>query len=122
MHVHAMRTPAWPAGRAAAAAHAGTARPRWDKVLPASASWLGWCTWDAFYTAVSAQGIARGLQSFRASGLAPKWLIIDDGWQVRGALCACVVAGCCRLLCGDWQPQARHNTWLASSHGNVRWR
>lgn len=44
------------------------------------------CTWDAFYSTVSARGLVEGLSSLHAGGIAPKLLIIDDGWQV----CACV--------------------------------
>jgi hypothetical protein len=32
---------------------------------------------------VSAQGIIGGLESFKQAGLQPRWIIIDDGWQVR---------------------------------------
>jgi hypothetical protein len=69
---------------AAAAAITGSARPRWDKELPDTTRYLGWCTWDAFYTEVSGKGIAAGLQSFQEAGVQPRWLIIDDGWQRTG--------------------------------------
>lgn len=69
---------------AAAACLPGGSRPRWEKQLPEIGRYLGWCTWDAFYHSVSAQGIAAGLQSFRQAGVQPRWIIIDDGWQVRG--------------------------------------
>ena len=41
---------------AAAAAISGDARPRVEKHLPPSLDVFGWCTWDAFYSRVSAQG------------------------------------------------------------------
>jgi hypothetical protein len=41
------------------------------------------CTWDAFYSTVSARGLVEGLGSLAAGGLSPQLLIIDDGWQVR---------------------------------------
>lgn len=63
-------------------APAGGAKPRWEKQVPEVARCLGWCTWDAFYTDVSAQGIFGGLQSFKQAGVQPRWIIIDDGWQV----------------------------------------
>lgn len=44
------------------------------------------CTWDAFYSTVSARGLVEGLGSLAAGGLSPQLLIIDDGWQVRGRL------------------------------------
>ena len=35
---------------------AGTAKPRVDKVVPEFVNYFGWCTWDAFYSTVSAEG------------------------------------------------------------------
>ncbi|KAI9108787.1 hypothetical protein K1719_020092 [Acacia pycnantha] len=52
-----------------------------NKKTPSHLDWFGWCTWDAFYTEVSPQGIKEGLQSFSERGCSPKFLIIDDGWQ-----------------------------------------
>ncbi|KAF7838231.1 putative galactinol--sucrose galactosyltransferase 2 [Senna tora] len=52
-----------------------------NKKTPVHLDWFGWCTWDAFYTQVSPQGIKEGLQSFSQGGCSPKFLIIDDGWQ-----------------------------------------
>ena len=55
---------------------------RADKAIPASLDTFGWCTWDAFYFTVSAQGVGQGLGSLKAGGAPPQWLVIDDGWQV----------------------------------------
>jgi raffinose synthase len=30
--------------------------------LPSFLDWFGWCTWDAFYTDVTAEGIDEGLK------------------------------------------------------------
>ncbi|GJN15859.1 hypothetical protein PR202_gb02803 [Eleusine coracana subsp. coracana] len=49
--------------------------------MPDMLNWFGWCTWDAFYTNVTAEGVKEGLQSFEKGGVAPKFVIIDDGWQ-----------------------------------------
>lgn len=70
-------------GVAAAAALSGGAQPRSAKHVPASLDGFGWCTWDAFYSTVSARGLAEGLASLAAGGIRPHLLIIDDGWQVR---------------------------------------
>lgn len=59
----------------------GTGRLRAEKPLPAFADHFGWCTWDAFYGEVSHEKVREGLESFRAGGLAPRCLILDDGWQ-----------------------------------------
>jgi raffinose synthase len=59
----------------------GTGRLRRDKPVPAFVDDFGWCTWDSFYKEVSAAGVRRGLESFRAGGVEPRLLILDDGWQ-----------------------------------------
>lgn len=62
-------------------ARMGTGRLRREKPLPAFAGHFGWCTWDAFYGEVSHDKVRLGLESFRADGLTPRYLILDDGWQ-----------------------------------------
>ncbi|KAF3782823.1 putative galactinol--sucrose galactosyltransferase 2 [Nymphaea thermarum] len=52
--------------------------------LPSFLDWFGWCTWDAFYTDVTAEGIEEGLKSLTQGGTPPRFLIIDDGWQQVG--------------------------------------
>ncbi|KAG9448792.1 hypothetical protein H6P81_008757 [Aristolochia fimbriata] len=61
--------------------HRGTFRHLEDKEMPGMLDWFGWCTWDAFYHAVSPQGILDGLTSLNVGGTPPRFLIIDDGWQ-----------------------------------------
>ncbi|KAL4351168.1 hypothetical protein GQ457_06G010460 [Hibiscus cannabinus] len=51
------------------------------KLLPSFLDWFGWCTWDAFYTDVTAEGVEEGLRSLSEGGTPPRFLIIDDGWQ-----------------------------------------
>lgn len=41
---------------AVAGSMSGGAKPRIAKQLPASLDTFGWCTWDAYYSTVSAQG------------------------------------------------------------------
>ena len=64
-----------------AAQLSGTAKPLTEKELPASLDYFGWCSWDAFYSSVSAAGIFTGVQSLQAGKTPPKFVIIDDGWQ-----------------------------------------
>ncbi|KAH7863764.1 hypothetical protein Vadar_021734 [Vaccinium darrowii] len=45
-------------------------------------NWFGWCTWDAFYTDVVAEGVRNGLESLEKGGIISEFVIIDDGWQV----------------------------------------
>ncbi|XP_051150442.1 probable galactinol--sucrose galactosyltransferase 2 [Andrographis paniculata] len=64
--------------------HMQTFHHREKKQLPAFLDWFGWCTWDAFYTDVTAEGVMQGLKSLSEGGTPPRFLIIDDGWQQIG--------------------------------------
>uniref|UniRef100_J3LTZ8 galactinol--sucrose galactosyltransferase n=1 Tax=Oryza brachyantha TaxID=4533 RepID=J3LTZ8_ORYBR len=64
--------------------HLQTFHHREKKKLPSFVDWFGWCTWDAFYTDVTAEGVKQGLQSLAEGGTPPRFLIIDDGWQQIG--------------------------------------
>ncbi|KAI3443872.1 hypothetical protein Pfo_000537 [Paulownia fortunei] len=61
--------------------HLGTFRLRNEKKLPDIVNYFGWCTWDAFYQEVTQEGVEAGLESLKAGGTPPKFVIIDDGWQ-----------------------------------------
>ncbi|KAL9319211.1 hypothetical protein ACSQ67_015728 [Phaseolus vulgaris] len=61
--------------------HKQTFSHREKKKLPSFFDWFGWCTWDAFYTDVTAEGVEEGLKSLSGGGTSPRFLIIDDGWQ-----------------------------------------
>uniref|UniRef100_A0A0D6R2D3 galactinol--sucrose galactosyltransferase n=1 Tax=Araucaria cunninghamii TaxID=56994 RepID=A0A0D6R2D3_ARACU len=65
--------------------HLGTLHHREKKKLPSFVDWFGWCTWDAFYTDVTAEGVDEGLKSLSEGGTPPRFLIIDDGWQQIGS-------------------------------------
>eukprot|EP00466_Bigelowiella_natans_P011092 jgi/Bigna1/44825/e_gw1.103.7.1 len=58
-----------------------TFRLREEKSAPGSAEVFGWCTWDAFYSRVSPEGVKRGLDEFANAGIPVKMIILDDGWQ-----------------------------------------
>ncbi|OAY51330.1 probable galactinol--sucrose galactosyltransferase 1 [Manihot esculenta] len=64
--------------------HLQTFSHRERKKMPDLLNWFGWCTWDAFYTDVTAEGVKRGLESLSKGGISPKFVIIDDGWQSVG--------------------------------------
>ncbi|XP_068644033.1 probable galactinol--sucrose galactosyltransferase 2 [Aristolochia californica] len=64
--------------------HMQTFVHREKKKLPSFVDWFGWCTWDAFYTDVTAEGVDDGLKSLSEGGVPPRFLIIDDGWQQIG--------------------------------------
>ena len=44
---------------------------------------LGWCTWDYAYTYITAERVLAGVRRLRESGIRPKFVIVDDGWQTR---------------------------------------
>lgn len=56
-------------------------RPREEKAYPAILEGLGWCSWDAFYHEVSAEGLDRKLAELHGMGLPVRWVMIDDGWS-----------------------------------------
>ncbi|KAI3456757.1 hypothetical protein Pfo_013420 [Paulownia fortunei] len=64
--------------------HLQTFCHRDKKELPDILNWFGWCTWDAFYTDVTAEGVKEGIKSLEKGGAPPKFVIIDDGWQSVG--------------------------------------
>ncbi|XP_073025561.1 probable galactinol--sucrose galactosyltransferase 1 [Primulina eburnea] len=64
--------------------HLQTFRHRHSKEMPDMLNWFGWCTWDAFYTDVNAEGVKEGINSLVKGGAPPKFIIIDDGWQSVG--------------------------------------
>lgn len=64
--------------------HLQTFVHREKKKLPSFLDWFGWCTWDAFYTDVTAEGVDEGLKSLSEGRTPPRFLIIDDGWQQIG--------------------------------------
>lgn len=48
---------------------------------PSFVDYFGWCSWDSFYTDLSAPRVVSGLESFKVTGVIPRFLILDDGWQ-----------------------------------------
>lgn len=48
-------------GVALAASMSGGSPPLSEKKLPATLDVFGWCTWDAFYSKVSAKGICDSI-------------------------------------------------------------
>ena len=53
-----------------------------QKKVPPSVDEFGWCTWDAFYSKVTPQGILEGVEALTQAGTPPRNVILDDGWQV----------------------------------------
>ena len=57
-----------------------TAMLRRNRRYPAMFEKLGWCSWDALYHKVSAQGICDKLAELQEKQVPVKWALIDDGW------------------------------------------
>ena len=55
-------------------------RTRGQRRLPEMFRYLGWCSWDAFYTDVNEEGIRQKAAEFAEKQIPVKWMIIDDGW------------------------------------------
>jgi raffinose synthase len=68
-------------GARAVAARLGSVTLRVEKRLPGFVDYFGWCTWDAFYQDVSQAKLEQGLRCLREAGVAPGFVILDDGWQ-----------------------------------------
>ncbi len=58
---------------------------RQDRKYPERLKYFGFCSWDAFYTDVSAANLEEKLRELKKKGIPIRWILIDDGWmQVNG--------------------------------------
>ena len=49
--------------------------------------YLGWCSWDAFYTDISEEKVREKAQELKEKNVPVRWMLLDDGWQsVHGQL------------------------------------
>jgi raffinose synthase len=62
-------------------ASGGVARPRTEKTYPEILDHLGWCSWDAFYQEVNAEGLLEKSKEFKTKNIPVRWVMIDDGWS-----------------------------------------
>lgn len=53
-----------------------------ERSCPSLFDGFGWCSWNAFYQNVTAEGIYRKLDEFREKKIPVRWIIIDDGWSL----------------------------------------
>ncbi len=56
-------------------------RPRERRKYPEILEYFGWCSWNAFYHDVNAEGLEQKIKEFRDKGLPVGWILIDDGWS-----------------------------------------
>ena len=62
-------------------------RMREERRIPEMFRYLGWCSWDAFYTEVSDDKIRGKAKELTQKNVPVNWIIIDDGWlSVQGEL------------------------------------
>jgi raffinose synthase len=54
------------------------------KKIPSTVDDFGWCSWDAFYSKVTPEGILQGVAALKEAGVPPRNVILDDGWQEVG--------------------------------------
>ena len=53
---------------------------RESRKYPEIFEYFGWCSWDAFYHKVNAQGIYEKVQELAEKKIPARWILIDDGW------------------------------------------
>ena len=55
-------------------------RLREERRIPEMLKYLGWCSWDAFYTEVSEEKIRLKAEEIAEKKIPFRWILIDDGW------------------------------------------
>lgn len=53
---------------------------RREKKLPDMFEYLGWCSWDAFYTDINEEKVRQKAEELRKKQVPVRWLLLDDGW------------------------------------------
>lgn len=53
---------------------------RTKRRIPEMFTYLGWCSWDAFYREVSEEGIREKAKELLEKKVPVRWMLIDDGW------------------------------------------
>lgn len=51
-----------------------------QKEYPAMFDYLGWCSWDAFYTDISEEKVRAKAAELAEKKVPVRWLLLDDGW------------------------------------------
>ena len=62
-------------------AHYKGIRLRQERRIPEMFRYLGWCSWDAFYTKVNETGIRQKAEELAEKDIPVRWMLIDDGWM-----------------------------------------
>ena len=54
---------------------------RQNRRVPEMFRYLGWCSWDAFRTDISADGVRAKAAELAEKQVPVRWMLIDDGWM-----------------------------------------
>lgn len=54
--------------------------PKSRKTYPEMFDYLGWCSWDAFYTDISEEKVRHKAEELEQKQAAVRFLLLDDGW------------------------------------------
>lgn len=54
--------------------------PREKRRIPEMFRYLGWCSWDAFYTDISEDKVRQKADEFVEKNVPVRWMLLDDGW------------------------------------------
>lgn len=52
-----------------------------QKKYPDMFDYLGWCSWDAFYTDISEEKVLAKGKELKEKEVPVHWMLLDDGWQ-----------------------------------------
>lgn len=52
-----------------------------EKTYPKMFDYLGWCSWDAFYTDISEEKVLAKGNELKEKQVPVHWMLLDDGWQ-----------------------------------------
>ena len=51
-----------------------------ERNLPEMFRYLGWCSWDAFYTDITEEKVREKAKELKEKKVPVKWMLMDDGW------------------------------------------
>lgn len=51
-----------------------------DRSYPEILEYLGWCSWDAFYTDISEEKVRQKVREIQDKEIPVRWILLDDGW------------------------------------------
>ncbi|MBS5079412.1 MAG: Sip1-related alpha-galactosidase [Clostridiales bacterium] len=51
-----------------------------QKDYPEMFEYLGWCSWDAFYTDISEAKVKEKAKELKEKNVPARWMLMDDGW------------------------------------------